>query len=102
MKSLAKGFDFKTSLEISAKELKFDKEGIEMERKLSISLLLSDPDEYEGGELEFRYYDKNYAFVKPDAGTGVIFPSWLPHRVHPVKSGIRRSLVAWMDGPLFK
>jgi len=77
-------------------------EGIQMERKLSISLLLSDPDEYEGGDLEFRYYDKNYAIVKPDAGTGVIFPSWLPHRVHPVTSGVRRSLVAWMDGPLFK
>mgnify|MGYP001409010134 FL=1 len=77
-------------------------EGVEMERKLSISLLLSDPDEYDGGELEFRYYGDNYSFVKPDAGTGVIFPSWLPHRVHPVKSGVRRSLVAWMDGPCFK
>jgi len=77
-------------------------EGIEMERKLSISLLLSEPDEYEGGELQFSYYSKNHGTVKPPAGTGIIFPSWLPHRVKPVKSGVRRSLVAWMDGPLFK
>ena len=77
-------------------------DGIEMERKLSISLLLSEPDEYEGGELQFSYYHKNHGTVKPPAGTGIIFPAWLPHRVKPVKSGIRRSLVGWMDGPLFK
>ena len=80
----------------------YEIEGIEMERKLSISLLLSEPDEYEGGELQFSYYHKNHGTVKPPAGTGIIFPAWLPHRVKPVKSGIRRSLVGWMDGPLFK
>jgi PKHD-type hydroxylase len=77
-------------------------DGVEIERKLSISLILSEPDEYEGGELQFSYYSKHHSTGKPPAGTAVIFPSWLPHRVRPVKSGIRHSLVAWMDGPLFK
>ena len=76
--------------------------GVELERKLSISLILSEPDEYEGGELQFSYYTKNHSTGKPPAGTAVVFPSWLPHRVRPVKSGVRRSLVAWIDGPLFK
>jgi PKHD-type hydroxylase len=76
--------------------------GVELERKLSISLILSEPDEYEGGELQFSYYTKNHSTGKPPAGTAVIFPAWVPHRVRPVKSGVRRSLVAWIDGPLFK
>tara|TARA_B100000085_G_scaffold285190_1_gene320364 strand:- start:1428 stop:2006 length:579 start_codon:yes stop_codon:yes gene_type:complete len=72
------------------------------ERKLSCSLILSDPDEYEGGELQFSYYKSFFKTLKPPKGTAVIFPSWLPHRVRPVKSGTRKSLVAWMHGPAFK
>lgn len=80
----------------------YDVDGVTCERKLSCSLLLSEPDEYEGGELQFSYYSNNFTRAKPPAGTAVIFPAWVPHRVTPIKSGIRRSLVAWMDGPLFK
>ena len=80
----------------------YERNGQLMERKLSCSLILSDPDEYEGGELQFSYYSKCFESVKPPAGTAIIFPSWLPHRVRPLKSGVRRSLVAWMNGPLFK
>jgi PKHD-type hydroxylase len=69
------------------------------ERKLSMSFLLTD--DYKGGELELEFKPNKYSY-KPKAGSTVIFPSWMPHRVKPVKSGERISLVAWMNGPKFK
>ena len=69
------------------------------ERKLSMSFLLTD--DYEGGELELEAKPFHKTF-KPKAGTALIFPSWLPHRVKPVTSGERISLVTWMNGPYFK
>ena len=72
------------------------------ERKLSCSLILSDPDEYEGGQFQLHYHKNWSKIIKPPKGTAVIFPSWLPHRVRPVTSGKRISLVAWMQGPMFK
>ena len=76
-------------------------DGVLIERKLSCSLVLSSPDEYEGGELEFSLgrWSKS---VKPERGSAVIFPAWLPHKVNPVTAGKRISLVAWMNGPSFK
>jgi PKHD-type hydroxylase len=70
-------------------------------RKLSISLILSDPSEYEGGEFQMHALDK-LVTLKPPAGTAIIFPSLTPHRVRPLKSGIRKSLVGWMGGPPWK
>ena len=72
------------------------------ERKLSISLILSGPDEYEGGELQFAYYKGFHAKMRPERGTAVIFPGWMPHRVRPVTKGKRVSLVGWVHGPMFK
>ena len=72
------------------------------ERKLSCSLVLSDPDEYEGGELQFHYGKMFFESLKPEKGTAIVFPSWLPHRVRPVKKGRRVSLVGWMNGPAFR
>ena len=69
------------------------------ERKLSMSFLLTD--DYEGGELELEA-KPFHETLKPKPGIAVIFPSWLPHRVRPVTSGERISLVAWMNGPVFK
>tara|TARA_B100001250_G_scaffold172535_1_gene148540 strand:+ start:2331 stop:2924 length:594 start_codon:yes stop_codon:yes gene_type:complete len=74
----------------------------EQERKLSCSLVLNDPDEYEGGEIQFHYHNAFYQSIKPPKGTAIIFPAWLPHRVRPVRKGKRTSLVAWMRGPFFK
>lgn len=70
------------------------------QRKLSISIQLSDESEYEGGDLEF------YALNEPPKaprgkGTAIIFPSFLHHRVTPVTKGTRRSLVIWVTGPDF-
>ena len=67
-------------------------------RKLSISLLLSDPEDYEGGELQLLSARKMTSYRAPK-GTAVIFPSPTVHRVRPLKSGIRRSLVGWYGGP---
>tara|TARA_Y100000004_G_C8910634_1_gene410774 strand:+ start:48 stop:650 length:603 start_codon:yes stop_codon:yes gene_type:complete len=72
------------------------------ERKLSCSLLLSDADEYEGGEFQIHYHRNCFMSLKPRKGSALVFPSWIPHRVRPVKSGQRISLVAWMKGPMFK
>ncbi len=73
--------------------------GIFSTRKLSMSVQLSDADEYEGGELEFM--DSSEPAPK-DIGSLIVFPSYMQHRVKPVTSGVRRSLVAWVSGPAFK
>jgi PKHD-type hydroxylase len=70
-------------------------------RKLSLSVMLSDPAEYEGGGLEFGVDDYRRA-VRPPLGHGIVFPSWLPHRVVPVTRGERWSVVAWWLGPPFR
>ena len=72
------------------------------ERKLSCSLLLTDASEYEGGELQFHYERTFFKSVRPLKGECYIFPAWVPHRVRPVRSGKRVSIVAWMAGPPFK
>jgi len=69
-------------------------------RKLSISLLLSDPEEYEGGEFQLLFRDRRQMFtVKPELGSAVIFPSDALHRVRPLRGGKRVSLVGWYGGP---
>jgi Rps23 Pro-64 3,4-dihydroxylase Tpa1-like proline 4-hydroxylase len=71
-------------------------------RKLSVSLLLSNPEEFEGGNLEFVGEDgKN--FVAPRIrGSVCVFDSRTTHRVQPVTKGIRKSIVAWIIGPRWK
>ena len=66
-------------------------------RKLSATLLLND--NFEGGEFEF--YQQN---LQPNmsAGSLIVFPSFLIHKVNPVTKGVRNSLVAWCVGPKFK
>tara|TARA_B100002019_G_C20988945_1_gene459575 strand:+ start:66 stop:650 length:585 start_codon:yes stop_codon:yes gene_type:complete len=72
-------------------------------RKLSISLLLSDPDDYEGGEFQLMLLGKEKMITfKPALGTAIIFPSTAKHRVRPIKSGKRISLVGWYGGPPFR
>ena len=67
-------------------------------RKLSFSIQLSDPEDYEGGELIF--YKDGEEFNAPKAkGTIIFFDSSILHEVKPVKKGTRRSLVSWVNGP---
>lgn len=69
-------------------------------RKLSVTILMNAPSDYEGGQLEFF----RMGSPPPDLsiGTAIFFPSYLPHRVAPVTRGIRRSLVAWAYGDSFR
>ena len=71
-------------------------------RKLSFTLQLSDPSEYEGGELQFIDNNRNSFFAPKDLGTLITFKSDMLHRVRPVKSGVRKSIVGWMCGPPWK
>jgi len=69
-------------------------------RKLSVVIQLSDPEEYEGGALEFLGFESEK--VPTEQGTVIIFPAFNPHRVTEVTKGERFSLVAWTTGEPFK
>jgi PKHD-type hydroxylase len=71
-------------------------------RKLSMSLLLSDPNEFEGGELQVKPDSDDIKFLEQKQGRAWFFPSYTLHRVAPVTKGVRRSLVLWVGGPPFK
>jgi PKHD-type hydroxylase len=66
-------------------------------RKLSVVLQLSDPEEYEGGELQMNL-GSNIVSVPKQLGLVCFFPSFLLHRVTPLTSGVRTSLVTWLCG----
>ena len=69
-------------------------------RKISMTILLSPDNEFEGGDLEFMTEGN-----KPPQllqGQAIFFCSLLRHRVNKVKKGMRRSLVMWFGGPPFK
>ena len=80
-------------------------------RKLSVTVSLSDPNDYKGGELEFDFRNRNpnkkengmhkCIEILPK-GSLVVFPSFVWHRVCPVTSGERNSLVIWNLGYPFK
>jgi len=70
-------------------------------RKLSLSIQLTDPNEYEGGEL-FLYENEKGIEMKKEQGTLILFPSYILHEVKPVTKGERNSLVAWITGKQFK
>jgi len=67
-------------------------------RKLSMTLLLNDSSEFEGGNLEIA--GKKMSPMKQ--GHAAIFASFLQHRVTPVTKGVRKSLVVWFNGEPFK
>jgi len=82
-------------------------------RKLSLSLILSDPDTFEGGELQFYNGDRPLEDMGEITGeqvtndikaqgTVVVFDSRDFHRVTPVTKGVRHSVVCWTVGPNFK
>ena len=73
-------------------------------RKLSMTILLND--NYKGGEFQFCGTNDGEIHVEiPDfknAGSVIVFPSFMEHQVTPVTKGTRYSLVAWFVGPPFK
>jgi len=74
----------------------------ELIRKLSFSLQLSSPEEYEGGQLQFLGDSGDSIFAPKEKGTVVIFDSRVKHRVRQVTRGVRKSLVGWVLGPRWR
>jgi PKHD-type hydroxylase len=71
-------------------------------RKLSLSVQLSDPDDYSGGNLEFVTAKDSNNIDARQQGTAIIFPSYLHHRVTEITAGTRWSIIAWVAGPPFR
>ena len=70
-------------------------------RKLSLTIQLTDPARYEGCELQFNRGTEIVSAPR-DRGAAIAFPSFLLHRVTPIKSGVRKAIVVWITGPEFK
>ena len=74
-------------------------------RKISVTVWLNDPEEYEGGEFDLETRGPNaeerYDTFKLPKGSMIVFPSYRWHRVRPVTSGVRKSLVIWFLGSPF-
>jgi predicted 2-oxoglutarate/Fe(II)-dependent dioxygenase YbiX len=71
----------------------------ESRRKLTLSVQLSEPEEYEGGDFEV------FGVGRPlprQRGTLIALPAYVHHRVTPVRRGVRRALVAWLAGPALR
>ena len=70
------------------------------DRKLSISIQLTDPSEYEGGDFEFQNIENPCNFRTQ--GSVLVFASHQVHRVTKISKGKRNSLVGWMEGPRWR
>ena len=101
---------YKPQIQISATESTTDDNYLkeraaiknELVRKISFSLQLSDPDDYEGGNIQFiDESDKSYIAPR-QKGSLIIFDSRTKHRVCKVRSGVRKSIVGWVVGPRWK
>ena len=68
-------------------------------RKISMTLLLNDPSEFEGGDLEIMGPGRRTPLKQ---GHAICFASFLNHRVQPVTKGMRQSLVVWFGGKPFR
>ena len=73
-------------------------------RKLSVVLMLSEPGvDFTGGEFLLNLSHESRAENIPlRKGSVVLFPSFIIHKVAPVTSGLRKTIVVWTIGPKFK
>tara|TARA_R100001480_G_scaffold39017_1_gene51849 strand:+ start:1246 stop:1782 length:537 start_codon:yes stop_codon:yes gene_type:complete len=74
---------------------------VELQRKISIAIQLSDSNDYEGGDFILDVEPKSNFDIRKK-GTAIIFPSYLRHTVKPVTKGERKSLVSWIQGVEFR
>ena len=70
------------------------------DRKLSVTVQLSAPTDYVGGDFDFEEVKTTANFRAK--GTVLVFPSYLRHAIHPVTAGTRKALVAWFLGPRWR
>ena len=80
----------------------FLNENTELVRKLSFVLQLSDPSDYEGGNLQLMDEAGKCYFAPRKRGTVILFDSRTQHRVLKVTKGLRKSIVGWTVGPRWK
>ena len=80
----------------------FINENCEMVRKLSFSIQLSAPDDYEGGNVQLLDESGNNYIAPRQRGCIVLFDSRTQHRVLKVTKGTRKSIVGWVVGPRWK
>ena len=71
-------------------------------RKLSFVLQLTNPDEYDGGDLQIEDPLGAVMSAPRTKGTLIFFDSRTRHRVSKVSRGLRKSLVGWVVGPMWK
>lgn len=77
-------------------------------RKITLIWQLSDPDDYEGGDLQItNQFDESnileqHAEALRTKGTIIAFPSFMLHRITPITRGVRRSMVSWVAGPQWR
>ena len=80
----------------------FMNENTELVRKLSFTLQLSDPDDYEGGNVQLLD-ERGENYIAPrQRGCIILFDSRTQHRVLKVTKGTRKSIVGWVVGPRWK
>lgn len=77
------------------------------QRKLSFSIMLSDPSEYVGGMFKIvsglPNVETEWEMEVPlEKGDLLVFPSCIPHKVEVIDKGLRRSLVGWCMGPAWR
>ena len=75
--------------------------GMQRQRKVSLTVQLTDGDDYEGGELQL-WRGQVPLNAPRGKGTVVIFPSYMMHRVTEVTKGTRESLVLWVGGDHYR
>jgi PKHD-type hydroxylase len=75
--------------------------GIQNQRKISVTVQLSDPSDYEGGNLDFNMGGGELTAPRAK-GAAVIFPSFYLHRVTPLTKGTRKSFVLWVGGEPYR
>lgn len=81
------------------------KSGIKEMRKLSVSIQISDPNNYEGGDFiiqspNSKEFEQLTKFR--NRGSILVFPSVVEHGVLPIIRGVRHSIVCWIVGPSFR
>jgi PKHD-type hydroxylase len=70
-------------------------------RKLSFTMQLSEPDDYDGGDLVIKH-GSTPDIARKNRGAITFFPSYIMHEVTPVTRGVRKSIVGWVTGPRWK
>jgi PKHD-type hydroxylase len=82
-------------------DMHIDINSMAVSRKITFLINLSNPDEYEGGQIEFLNIDVDPQIMN-EQGFCLIFPSYVPYRITPVTNGTKHLLVGHVHGALFK